>query len=303
MEKNILNGIEYILNVINNISNLIEFQNSKPEILKALNDIKNTTINLINEKQKKNFNQDLQNNYTNPYCENLELKFNYIPYLNNDLINNNISNLIYNDDNINQNYHFQNINCYNNPNYKIKNNFNTINSNVSLKNNFKQNLHNNNIYNNYILNKDLKYNELKEKKLTLSKVTDLVMKINNDNGIYEILIKLFGEDLIDKIILNNNDKFINEVKEAMNKIEDLRKKDEEIKINEKNNINKKNNKISSYNKLLNKINNKISPSNKLLIINNKDLSFSNKLLINNKSINDKNIISNKNNYKKNRRKN
>jgi hypothetical protein len=303
MEKNILNGIEYILNVINNISNLIEFQNSKPEILKALNDIKNTTINLINEKQKKNFNQDLQNNYTNPYCENLELKFNYIPYLNNDLINNNISNLIYNDDNINQNYHFQNINCYNNPKYKIENNFNTINSNVSLKNDIEHNLHNNNIYKNYILNKDLKYNELKEKKLTLSKVTDLVMKINNDNGIYEILIKLFGEDLIDKIILNNNDKFINEVKEAMNKIEDLRKKDEEIKINEKNNINKKNNKISSYNKLLNKINNKISPSNKLLIINNKDLSFSNKLLINNKSINDKNIISNKNNYKKNRRKN
>ncbi len=44
MENNILNRTEYILNIIN----LNDLQNYKLEILKGLNDIKNTTINLIN---------------------------------------------------------------------------------------------------------------------------------------------------------------------------------------------------------------------------------------------------------------
>ncbi len=53
MEDKIINGSEYIFNAINNISNFFDFDLYKPEILKALIDIRNIILNSLNDKKLK----------------------------------------------------------------------------------------------------------------------------------------------------------------------------------------------------------------------------------------------------------
>ena len=117
------------------------------------------------------------------------------------------------------------------------------------------------------------------KKKHITKVADLILKINNDDGIYEILIKLFGEDLIDKLLSRKDEKFISKVVEAINNIKELRKKDLEKEIKNKN--------IKTRNK---KRNNK---SDNFIFESNNNLSFINGN--NNKTVDNKILYSIKDN--------
>ena len=55
------------------------------------------------------------------------------------------------------------------------------------------------------------------------------MKINNEEYMYDILTKLFGDDLTDKLMSNDvSDELIQAVQNSINEIEELKKKDNTI---------------------------------------------------------------------------
>ena len=322
MEENILNGTEYILSAINSISNYQDFQQYKPEILKAILDIKETILNSLKEKQQnyeyqqnnylqKNLNLNENYNRNNNYSisNTLGLRYNYDAYLNTDSVNNSLKNTISEIDN-QQNYEFQNMNndydYDNNQNFQNENNLNNIISNIPIEQNYNfqqmQNYYeqnnnndnmmniqngnynnNNNEDNNMILNQNQSQNniDMTDKKKQISKVADLVMKINNDDGIYEILSKLFGEDLIDKLISRKDEKFILGVEEAIKEIEELRRKDEELE-----NINNKKN--NTNNPLF------YESGENPILSNNNTIENNNSISINNK--NNKNTLNKKKSY-------
>ena len=278
MEENILNGAEYILNAINNILTFQDFQQYKPEILKAIMDIKDTIILSLKEKQQNNSydqNYYLQNNtnlnqsYNKNYSisNTLGLRYNYDAYLNTDSVKNSLTNTM-NENETPQNYEFQNMNFENVQNYQKDNNPNNIITNIPLPQNYQQisnykepninnnqnliNIQNQNFNNNFnednnykINNKENINNDKQDKKTQISKVADLVMKINNDEGVYEILSKLFGENLIDKLLSRKDEKFVLGVEEAIREIEELRRKD----LEDEKNINKNSININNINPL------------------------------------------------------
>ena len=322
MEENILNGTEYILSAINSISNYQDFQQYKPEILKAILDIKETILNSLKEKQQNfelqqnnylqknlNLNQNYNRNNNYSISNTLGLRYNYDAYLNTDSVKNSLKNTISESDN-QQNYEFQNMNYdndyENNQNFQNENNLNNIISNIPLEQNYnfqqmqnyyEQNNNNDNMMNiqnenndnynnegnNIILNQNQNQNNIDmiDKKKQISKVADLVMKINNDDGIYEILSKLFGEDLIDKLISRKDEKFILGVEEAIKEIEELRRKDEELeKLNSKKN--------TTNNPLF------YESGENPILSNNNTIENNNSITINNK--NNKNILNKKKSY-------
>ena len=262
MEDKILNGCEYIFNAINNISNFFDFDLYKPEILKALIDIRTIILNSLNDKKikinKKQF--DINKNFS--ISKNLGLKFNYDDYLNTDSVKNSFLNTIENEHN------------------SIFTNDNFENQDFKFEKNLKKNFINENENNEKNILTINKNNIIKtSKKKHITKVADLILKINNDDGIYEILIKLFGEDLIDKLLSRKDEKFIFKVEEAINNIEELRKKDLEKEIKNKN--------IKTRNK---KRNNK---SDNFIFESNNNLSFINGN--NNKTVDNKILYSIKDN--------
>ena len=131
MEDNILNGAEYILNAINSISNFQDFQQYKPEILKAIMDIKDTTLLSLKEKQQNytydqnlyiqnnlNLNESHNKNYS--ISNTLGLRYNYDAYLNTESVKNSFIHSI-NENDTPQNYEFQNMNFHNEENYQMEN--------------------------------------------------------------------------------------------------------------------------------------------------------------------------------------
>ena len=262
IEVKIINGSEYIFNAINNISNFFDFDLYKPEILKALIDIRTIILNSLNDKKikinKKQF--DINKNFS--ISKNLGLKFNYDDYLNTDSVKNSFLNTIENEHN------------------SIFTNDNFENQDFKFEKNLKKNFINENENNEKNILTINKNNIIKtSKKKHITKVADLILKINNDDGIYEILIKLFGEDLIDKLLSRKDENFIFKVEEAINNIEELRKKDLEKEIKNKN--------IKTRNK---KRNNK---SDNFIFESNNNLSFINGN--NNKTVDNKILYSIKDN--------
>ncbi len=312
MEDNILNGAEYILNAINSISNFQDFQQYKPEILKALMDIKDTTLSLKEKQQNYTYDQNLyiQNNLNLNENQNknysisntLGLRYNYDAYLNTESVKNSFIHSI-NDNDTPQNYEFQNMNFNNEENYQMENNPNNIITSMLLPQNYQQipnyiepnnnqnlmniqNMNNcNNQDNNIIMNNQNHNIDKQFKKKQVSKVADLVMKINNDDGLYEILSKLFGEDLIDKLLSRNDEKLILGVEQAIKEIEELRRKD----LEEQNNINANSTNINNKNSLLyekgdninlvQSNNNTIDNSNLYKNISNQKKSYADELLM------------------------
>ena len=67
-----------------------------------------------------------------------------------------------------------------------------------------------------------------------NRISNIILKINQNEEIYEILKKLFSDDLIDKIMDKNcSDNYITKIEETIKQIEILQKKDEdEITKNE-----------------------------------------------------------------------
>ena len=130
--------------------------------------------------------------------------------------------------------------------FKINNNF-IDNKNTNKYNNIvnkKNNNMNPSKENNYKIqsNQDINNNQKGvNKKEKLSLIADIIMKINSEDYFYEILTKLFGDDLTDKLMSSEvNDELLEAVQNSIKEIEELKKKDDLKNQINNNNINKKN---------------------------------------------------------------
>lgn len=64
------------------------------------------------------------------------------------------------------------------------------------------------------------------KKQKISRVADLITKINSDQELYDIIIQLFGEGILDELMSSKvDDGLVNNVEKSINEIERLRKND------------------------------------------------------------------------------
>ena len=130
------------------------------------------------------------------------------------------------------------LNIYNKKNTRIN-----YNSTLGLKYNYDIN-QNNGIYNKSIRNK-FKANKKKNKsvlnkKEKINKISDIIIKLNSEDYFFEILTRLFGNDLKEKLTSNEvSDELITAVENSIQEIELLKKKDElkNKKNEEKININ------------------------------------------------------------------
>lgn len=228
-EENILDAADYILMALNNIKNYKEFIEYKEELIKAILDIKNLITNLIKNKFRDLEKNDNQENQTNSRNESylstmLGLKFNYDNYFN----ENEIRNLTQNEEII-QNNRINNQNYIKNNNNKL---YNNISYNKSLRNkfkahdntNYKSNKNTDQIYQTY---NSVSPREKRNKKQKLRLIADIVMKINNEEYIYEILTKLFGDNLTDKLMSSDvSDEFLEAIQNSINEIESIKKRDD-----------------------------------------------------------------------------
>ena len=188
-EKNIFDATEYILIALNTITNYDEFIEYKKEIEKAVNDIRNSLLNIKHIKHNNKYNKSSKNKSN--ISSILGLKYNYDSYF----TNGNIEPL------------------NNNTNFKDEN----IIFNKSIRNNFKSNS----------MNKKTKKNNTQIKKDKFSKVADIIMKLNSEDYYYVILTKLFGKDLKDKLMSNEvSEDLLTAVTNSINEIESLKKKDD-----------------------------------------------------------------------------
>ena len=189
-EKNIFDATEYILIALNTITNYDEFIEYKKEIEKAVNDIRNSLLNIKHIKHNNKYNKSSKNKSN--ISSILGLKYNYDSYF----TNSNIEPL------------------NNNTNFKDEN----IIFNKSIRNNFKSNSMN---------KKTKKNNNTQIKKDKFSKVADIIMKLNSEDYYYVILTKLFGKDLKDKLMSNEvSEDLLTAVTNSINEIESLKKKDD-----------------------------------------------------------------------------
>jgi hypothetical protein len=179
MEENLINASDYIYNVLNVIDTFEDFKQYKPELIKAILDIKNNLSkffekkfyynnnNNINEEVKNNNNEhNIYNNQKKTLSSSLGLRYNYDQYLDISdkdiqpeklkLINNTIDintdnnlnnkNNLLNPQKINENKNY-NINEINN-NLLIANKSNSHNNLISVPQVFQQSNNNNNKINN-----------------------------------------------------------------------------------------------------------------------------------------------------------
>ena len=241
-EESILDATDYILMAINNIKNYKDFLEYKEELIKAILDIRNSITNLMknkkNDLKKQNKNHENETNSSNEKKNNsylssmLGLKFNYDNYFDQKELRV-----------LTQNEEIMKSNLIKNQNYikntNINQNRNNISYKKSLRNKFKINNHSNMANNDFSRIYPV-YNSIyplksENKKGKLSLIADIIMKINNEDFLYEILIKLFGDDLTDKLMSSEvSDEFLEAVQNAIKEIEFLKERDD---INRNNKIN------------------------------------------------------------------
>ena len=284
-EQSILDATEYILVALNNIQTYEDFLEYKEEIVKATYDIRNSITNIM-EMKKLNNNANNQISSSNENSSNISsmlgLKFNYDAYLQNFQLkninenyvnNNNINNEVRDIGNIISNNQNKSNNSQKNMgliSFKDENNNfistsnedniinNSIRNRIKIANNYNIENENNNIDINSLVqesgNKPNIYNNSNKKLSTnkkekLSLIADIVMKINSEDYFYEILTKLFGDDLTDKLMSSDvDDKLLEDVQNSIKEIEELKKKDEmnNNNNNDTDNINN-NNKSANFN--------------------------------------------------------
>ena len=117
--------------------------------------------------------------------------------------------------------------------FKIANNNNNNNNNINNIKNGKNIIPNQN-QNNENSNKHKPIN----KKEKLSLIADLIMKINSEDYFYEILTKLFGEDLTDKLMSSDvSDELLEAVQNSIKEIEELKRKDDLKNMEQRNQMN------------------------------------------------------------------
>ena len=287
MEERILEAIEYILMAINDIKDYKDFINYKSEIIKAINDIKNSIKNPIKAKYN-NINDSEENDKKSKISSILGLQFDYDSLLNENDIkffsdyeekNNNIKNKIDSyfiqnkNKNINDFNKIKNTTQVNKLTKKQSNNYNylynpekTLNCTESLRNK-KKLLNKYHSYNNSNNKNTQKSNKLFNSRFLLNKerekidiISEIVLKMNRDNYLFNSLIKKFGNKMTDQLLSNNvSDDFVEAVKNEVLNIEKRNNKPKNDKISEKiDKLYKKNMKIINNEKKVSKINSKES---------------------------------------------
>ena len=260
MEKKILQATEYLLLALNQIKNFQDFINYKQELIKAINDIKDSI------QIKNNGSDSNENKIISKISSNLGLKYDYNSIIPNteerDDANsdrNELKNIIKTYSKLNTNKAFYSINPNENENEDIIHNSETILQNPDKVLNCTESLRSklsrikfDKLYatkkiRNRFRNKNRikKYFEEIKQKEKIDSIAEIIMKINNEKYIHEILIKLFGKNISDKLLYNKvSDEFINEVQSAIIEIEQLKNDRNRNKIeNQKENINDKANTI------------------------------------------------------------
>ena len=209
MEERILEAIEYITISLDDIKDFQDFIKYKPELMKAINDIKN----IIQNKTQLNKNETIENAEAekSKISSILGLQFDYDPLINED------------DAKFFSEYDENNINKTKYENSKIN----------DFKKNLKRNKRIKKAEN--AQNKIRKYLDENNQKQKIDLIADIIMKINSKDYLYKILSKLFGDDLSDKLLSNQiSDELLDSVQNAIFEIEKINEKYKKI-----NNINEK----------------------------------------------------------------
>ena len=261
MEKKILQATEYLLLALNQIKNYQDFINYKQELIKAINDIKDS-LQIKNNESDPN-----ENKIISKISSNLGLKYDY-----NSIIpdtegrdedaksdHSELNNIMKSYSKLNSNKALYSINPNENENEDIIHNNETIlynpdkvlNCTESLRSKLSRvkydKLYNSKKIRNRFRNKNRikKYFEEIKQKEKIDTIAEIIMKINKEKYIHDILIKLFGNNISDKLLYNKvSDEFINEVQNAIIEIEKLKNdRNKNENENEKENIIDKSNTI------------------------------------------------------------
>jgi len=205
MEENLINASDYIYNVLNVIETFEDFNQYKPELIKAILDIKNnlskffekkifynySNNNTNNEEIKNNNNIEnnnfnVINNQKKTLSSSLGLRYNYDQYL----------------DTIDKDIQPQNLKIINNSNENDNNNFNKKNNFFNQQQN-QNNFNSNEINNNLIIpNKSISHNNL----ISLPQV---FQSNNNENNNNKINIQNNNNNLFNQTYLKNNNENLN----------------------------------------------------------------------------------------------
>ena len=242
MEERIIEATEYLLMAINDIKNFQDFINYKLELIKAVNDIKNSLLHKIE------INDSYENDKKSKISSILGLQFDY--------------------DSLLDEKDVKFFSEYENKNKKVKNIINSyLNTTGNIKNKYKpqkKNMNNNNLnssivfrnktglYNPKTFNKksnrnkffntqhfrsnsktkiDKNFEESKQKG-KIDRIAEIILKMKNEDYIYDIIVKLFGNDVTDQLLSKNvSDKLVEQVQNAIKEIEKFQKNEKDKKFN------------------------------------------------------------------------
>ena len=251
MEERILEAIEYITISLDDIKDFQDFIKYKPELMKAINDIKN----IIQNKTQLNKNETIENAEAekSKISSILGLQFDYDPLINEDdakFFSEYDENNIYGNKTKNKivlkKINHENKKSLYNPDTILNCTESLRNKNIFLNktkyenskiNDFKKNLKRNKRIKKAenAQNKIRKYLDENNQKQKIDLIADIIMKINSKDYLYKILSKLFGDDLSDKLLSNQiSDELLESVQNAIFEIEKINEKYKKI-----NNINEK----------------------------------------------------------------
>jgi hypothetical protein len=242
MEERIIEATEYLLMAINDIKNFQDFINYKQELIKAINDIKNSLLHKIE------INDSDENDKKSKISSILGLQFDY--------------------DSLLDEKDVKFFSEYENKNKKVKNIINTyLNTTGNINDKYKskkKNMNNNNIKNTVLFrNKSGLYNpktfnkksnrnkffntqhfrsnsktkidkhfEESKQKGKIDRIAEIILKMKNEDYIYDIIVKLFGNDVTDQLLSKNvSDKLVEQVQNAIKEIEKFQKNEKNKKFN------------------------------------------------------------------------
>ena len=251
MEERILEAIEYITISLDDIKDFQDFIKYKPELMKAINDIKN----IIQNKTQLNKNETIENAEAekSKISSILGLQFDYDPLINEDdakFFSEYDENNIYGNKTKNKivlkKINHENKKSLYNPDTILNCTESLRNKNIFLNKTKYENSKINDFKKNLKINKRIKkaenaqnkirkYLDENNQKQKIDLIADIIMKINSKDYLYKILSKLFGDDLSDKLLSNQiSDELLDSVQNAIFEIEKINEKYKKI-----NNINEK----------------------------------------------------------------
>jgi hypothetical protein len=238
-----LQSVMYLVTALNDIHSYDMFVKYVNHMKQAINDVKDS-FQYINELAKQCMCYECESgcgcdgNVNEFTSKSLGLRYNYDAYINKMFSQNENGNL-------------KSCNlppCSLNNNDKVYSNVNNemmiqpLNKSKDDKRNLSEYLPINNNSNNDIYN--IKQTVSNPKKQKVSKVTDIIIKINSDQELYDLLSQLFGDNIIEKLTSTNIDNiFIENIEKTIQEIERLR-------LNDNNNIEQQQNQNQNQNQQL-----------------------------------------------------